>query len=236
MTNSNGHPIVSAATDALGNELFFDGPLQVVQTDSGPATHWHRARVNLCPRQVAFVRNTNPAFASPRRHQRIFLDRPRHRGIHDVQDQLRLRGRLATPTDPLSFHRILRFPKARGVHQDQRNAANLSHFFQGVPGCSCHRRDDRSLVSQQAIEQRRLARIGSPYQGRANPLPQETPLARRAQQRVDSVQCRPELRRQHGGRVRGDVFIRKIDMGLDMRQDAHEGIAQDFDAARQRSG
>ena len=25
-------------------------------------------------------------------------------------------------------------------------------------------------------------------------------------------------------------------MGLDMREDAHEGIAQNFDAARQRSG
>ena len=188
MADSNGHTLVYAATDAPRDQSFFDGPLQVVQADSGSATHRHRARMNLCPRQIALVGNANPYFSRPRLHQCIFLDGPRHRGIHDVQDQLRLRSRLATPSDPFPFHRILGFPKAGSVYQDQRDAPNLGHFLQGVPGCSRHRRDDRSLVSQQAIEQRRLARIGSPHQGRANPLPQETALARCAQQRVDSIQ------------------------------------------------
>ena len=188
MADSNGHSIVSAATDAPRDQSFFDGTLQVLQADPGSATHRHRARMNLCPGQIALVGNANPDFAGPRLHQRVLLDGPRHRGIHDVQDQLRLRGRLATPSDSFPFHRIFGFPKAGCVHQDQRNAPNLGHFLQGVPGCARHRRDDRSLMSQQAIEQRRLARIGSPHQGRANPLPQETALARGAQQRIDSIQ------------------------------------------------
>ena len=188
MADSNGHSIVSAATDAPRDQSFFDGTLQVLQADSGPATHRHRARMNLCPRQIALVGNANPYFAGPCLHQRVFLNGPRHRGVHDVQDQLRLRGRLTTPSDPLPFHRIFGFPKAGRIYQDQRYAPNLGHFLQGVPGCACHRRDDRSLMAQQAIEQRRLARIGSPHQGSANPLPQETALARCAQQRVDPIQ------------------------------------------------
>jgi hypothetical protein len=59
---------------------------------------------------------------------------------------------------------------------------------------------------------------------------------RPSQERVDPLQGRRQPRRQHTGGVGRDVFVREIDMGLDVGEHRHEGIAQGLDAPRQGSG
>ena len=91
-------------------------------------------------------------------------------------------------------------------------------------------------MTEHLVEQTGFPGVGPADDRRANPSTQNLPLARRAEQFVHEPHSALEAGQQLVARFRGNIFVREVDVRLDMSQRFQEIVAQLVDALRQSAG
>ena len=153
-----------------------------------------------------------------------------------MQNQLRLLQRRVAATNALGFEFIAAFPQARGVDEHHRETADVGGFLDRVAGGARNRRDNRPLVTEQVVQQTRLAGVWPTNDRRANASSQDLPFVGSAQQPVDKRHRVGHALEQLLQSVGRDVFVREIKVRLDMRERGDEAITKLIDLLRQLAG
>jgi hypothetical protein len=97
-------------------------------------------------------------------------------------------------------------------------------------------RHDRTFEPEQLIQQTRLAHVGTAHNRHPHPLPQHPPFPRGRQQLPQIVHHVTQPFQQLLACVRRNVFLRKIQVRLHVRQRRHERVAQLPDPSAEFAG
>ena len=141
-----------------------------------------------------------------------------------------------TAANAFLFDHIAGLPQTCGIDKHHWQTANVRRLFDRVACRAGNRRNDRAVVSEQLIEQTRLARVRPANDGRANAAPQNLSFVRRPEEFIHKRHAALQPREQLLPGVRRDVFIGKVNVRLDMRQRFHHVIAQLIDSLRKLAG
>ena len=82
------------------------------------------------------------------------------------------------PFDADALHRIVGRVQACGIHDLQGEPVHLHRLVEGVPGRARHFGHDRPLPSHQAVQQARLAHVGTPHDHHPEPFAKQVAAGR----------------------------------------------------------
>ncbi len=122
------------------------------------------------------------------------------------------------------------------VHEDDRQAAEVGGFLDGIARGAGDGRDDGAVVAEELVEQTGLARVGPAHDSGADAASQKSGLRRGAQQFVHELHAARESRDELVLGVGRDVFVGKIYVRFDVREGLDEVIAQEVDALGKFAG
>src|SRR5262245_36478116 len=118
------------------------------------------------------------------------------------------------PLHAYTLDNVGRSPQARGIDYDERHAINLDRLSQCVARGACNRRDDRTLLARQAVQQARLADVWPSREDHVQATAQQAPLPAASEQLLYSG-AQPRKARRGVLAVQGvDLLFRKVEQGF----------------------
>ncbi|OPY11423.1 MAG: hypothetical protein A4E67_00204 [Syntrophaceae bacterium PtaB.Bin038] len=154
--------------------------------------------------------------------------------VQEDQDHIGRRCLLPDAVDALLLGGVRRLPDAGGVHVPHRDAPDAGALLDEVPRGSGQGRHDGPVLSQQAVEQARLAHVCLPRDDDPRPLADHAAFAVGCRQRLDPGRdvAEPVQERLPRGGLDAVLFL-EVDLRLEQGQDVQDGGAQLSDPARQ---
>ena len=117
------------------------------------------------------------------------------------------------------FEEIIGGADAGGIDEADGDAAEVDDFLEGVAGGAGEMAYDGALVTEEAVEEAGFAGIGLAEDYGAKALAEDLALVGGAEEAGDFGADGIELGEQGGAGGGVDVFVRKIDVGLDVGED-----------------
>ena len=173
--------------------------------------------------QVALVQNKQPGRGEGRGGVVFY---PGHGGIRHFQNQICGFKRPVGAGNASLFNDVGRFSHACRINQPQSQSGHLDGFLHRVPRGSGNIADNGPVISQQGIQQAGFSHIGRSGDRRADAFPQQASAFGSFEEGGQFFLHAPEARQQIGGGVRGNVFIRKINIGLNVGQHMNQVVFQ----------
>src|SRR6202795_3941460 len=99
--------------------------------------------------------------------------------VHDLNDKVSLFNLVLSAADSLAFHEVEGFACTGGVNQPNRDATNIDHFFDRVSRGAGQFADNRSIISEQEVQQTRLTDIRRSVNNGPQPVPKHPTLVSR---------------------------------------------------------
>ena len=112
---------------------------------------------------------------------------------------------------PSSSTRSPAVAQSRGIHHVQRHAIDRDALAHDVARGARDRRDDRRVVTGEAVQQARLARVGSSGDDHGHALAQQAPLARAVEHALEVIAHRLEALGELAVGEEVDFLFGKID-------------------------
>jgi hypothetical protein len=105
----------------------------------------------------------------------------------DDHDEIGLRELAPRALDAEPLELIDRLAQSRGIDQRERHALDLDRLAQRIARRAGDRRDDRALFAGEAVEQARLADVGTPRQHHVDAGAQKASFAALGEDFVESL-------------------------------------------------
>ena len=195
-----------------------------LDTRDGVAVHPEPIRV---PGEILLVQHPNES--RPRNRLNFLNHVPAFVGIDHVEDQFGSGDLGPRALDPFPLDRLSPLTDPRRVDESQGNPLEIDELFNRVAGGTCQIADNSAVETQQTIEQTRFSGIRRPADHGPDSFPQDASLLSGGEEVVKLPGDLIHRRNQGLHGVRLDVFFGKVDVGLDMRQQSNEILADPLD-------
>ncbi len=138
---------------------------------------------------------------------------------------------LAGALDAGVFQEVLGEADAGGVYEEDGDAAEVYGFLEGIASGAGEMADDGALVAEEAVEEAGFAGVGLAEDDGAEAFAKDAALIGGAEEAGDFGAGGFEAGEEGGAGGGVDVFVRKIDVSLDVGKDGKEDLAQGGDVA-----
>src|ERR1051325_11379184 len=150
-----------------------------------------------------------------------------------MQNQLGLLQTSAAAPDALDFNFVAPFTQTNRISEDHRQAADIGGFFDRVAGGPRDGRHNRAIMAEQLVEKTGFSRVWPANDRDPNAAPENLPFVRRAQQFIHALNAILEPVNELLPSVRRYVFIREVNVRLDMRQRLEHFIPEPVNPGRE---
>ena len=144
-----------------------------------------------------------------------------------MQDEIRVSQRALGSGDAFVLHRVCSTRAQPGrIRKAERDPAHIDYFLDRIAGRAGYVADDGAGKTEQAIEQARFPGVGRAINHDPHAFSKDSTLVGGGEQCFDFQPDCVQPREEGGTDIRLDVFIREVDISLEVGDERNQIFAQ----------